>query len=113
MARKFEFLKNPVKQKIKNGETVFGLYISIPSPTLVEIAGYNGYDFVRIDLCHSSVDMSQVEHMVRAAELSGVTPMARVDNNAEVINRLLEMGMQGLVVPDVVSLEAAKEVVKA
>lgn len=110
---KFEFKKNPVKEKIKNGEVAFGIYIAVPSPMIVEIAGYSGYDFVRIDLCHSSIDMSQVEHMVRAAELSGVVPMARVYNNPETISNLLEMGIQGLVVPDIDSLEAAKEVVKA
>ena len=95
------------------GETAFGIYITVPSPVIVEIAGYSGYDFVRIDLCHSNIDMSRVEHLVRAAELSGVAPMARVDNNPEVISRLLEMGIQGLVVPDIETAEAARAVVKA
>lgn len=113
MTKKPGLEQNLVKQKIMKGETAFGIYITVPSPVIVEIAGYSGYDFVRIDLCHSNIDMSRVEHLVRAAELSGVAPMARVDNNPEVISRLLEMGIQGLVVPDIETAEAARAVVKA
>jgi|SRR5665648_20072 len=109
---KHEFKKNPVKQKIMNGETVFGIYIAIPSPMLVELAGYNGYDFVRIDISHMSTDLATIENMVRAAELSGVTPMIRIDNNPNLINSVLEMGIQGLVVPDVESIKIAKSIVE-
>jgi len=108
-----EFKKNPVKQKIMRGETVFGIYTAIPSPMIVELAGYNGYDFVRIDISHMPIDLPTIENMVRAAELSGVTPMVRVDNNPNLINSVLEMGVQGLVVPDVESIEIAKSVVDA
>ena len=110
MTKKPGLEQNLVKQKIMKGETAFGIYITVPSPVIVEIAGYSGYDFVRIDLCHSNIDMSRVEHLVRAAELSGVAPMARVDNNPEVISRLLEMGIQGLVVPDIETAEAARAI---
>jgi 4-hydroxy-2-oxoheptanedioate aldolase len=105
--------KNPIKQKIMNGETIFGIYIAVPSPIIVELAGYSGYDFVRIDISHMSVDLQSIENMVRAAELTGVVPMVRVDNNPHLISMVLEMGVQGLVVPDVESIEIAKSVVDA
>lgn len=68
MTKKPGLEQNLVKQKIMKGETAFGIYITVPSPVIVEIAGYSGYDFVRIDLCHSNIDMSRVEHLVRAAD---------------------------------------------
>jgi len=80
---------------------------------LVELAGYNGYDFVRIDISHTTVDLSTIENMVRAAELSGITPMVRINNDPNLISSVLEMGVQGLVIPDVESLEIAKSIVKA
>jgi 4-hydroxy-2-oxoheptanedioate aldolase len=110
---KQEMKKNAVKQKILNGEMVVGLYICVPSPALVELAGYVGYDFVRIDVSHSAVDLSTLEHMIRAAEASGVTPMARVDFDPVLIAHILEMGIQGLVVPGVESRDAAKQFVRA
>jgi 4-hydroxy-2-oxoheptanedioate aldolase len=110
---KQEIRKNAVKQKILKGETALGLYICIPSPTLVELAGYAGFDFVRIDVSHSAVGPSALEHMIRAAEISGVTPMARVDYDPVLIGHVLEMGIQGIVVPGVASSETAMQVVKA
>lgn len=104
---------NPVKQALKNKQTVFGIYIAIPSPMMVEFAGLAGFDFVRIDISHSAVDMPTVVDMIRAAEASGVTPMARVDCNPVLIAQVLEAGMQGLFIPDVCSYEMARSVVEA
>ncbi|MDR3589984.1 MAG: aldolase/citrate lyase family protein [Negativicutes bacterium] len=104
---------NPVKQAILKGETVFGVYITVPSPMIVELAGHAGFDFVRIDICHSSADLTTVESMIRAAELTGVTPMLRIDCDPEKIQSLLEMGAMGLVVPDIATAEAARAVVEA
>ena len=70
--------KNPVKQALREGRTVFGLYIAVPEPTMVELAGQAGFDFIRIDISHNAYDLPTVVHMIRAAEAVGVTPMARV-----------------------------------
>ena len=105
--------KNPVKQAIMNGETVFGLYIAVPSPLLVELAGYAGFDFVRIDVCHSAADLPTIVDMIRAAEASGIVPMARVDNDPYLIAKILEAGAMGLYVPDVSTQEMARSVVDA
>jgi len=105
--------KNPVKEAIRNGETVFGLYIGVPSPVMVELAGYAGFDFVRIDISHSTVDLPGVVNMIRAAEASGVVPMARTDNDPHLIANLLEAGVLGLFIPDVSTAEKARAVVDA
>ena len=105
--------KNPVKQKILNGESVFGIYIAVTSPMMVEFAGYAGFDFVRIDICHSAVDLAMIAAMIRAAEASGVTPMVRIDNDPQLIGKVLEAGAMGLIIPDITSVEKAREVVNA
>ena len=105
--------KNPVKQAIRDGKTVFGIYIAVPSPVMVELAGYAGFDFVRIDICHSAVDLPAIADMIRAAEASGVTPMVRVDYDPHLIAKVLEAGAMGLLVPDVSTVEMARSVVDA
>ena len=45
--------------------------------------GAIGYDFVMIDCEHGPSDLDQVEHMVRAAEAFGITPIARIPNHAD------------------------------
>lgn len=105
--------KNPVKEAIGKGATVFGLYIGIPSTQVVELAGYAGFDFVRIDMSHNAYDLPTIVNMIRAAEASGVTPMVRVDNDPYLIANILEAGAMGLFVPDVSTYEKALAVVKA
>ncbi|MBA4423106.1 MAG: siderophore biosynthesis protein SbnG [Syntrophus sp. (in: bacteria)] len=105
--------KNPVKQAIRDGQTVFGVYIGVPSPTMVELAGYAGFDFVRIDICHSAVDLPTIANMIRAAEASGVTPMVRLDYDPHLIAKVLEAGAMGLLIPDVSTVETARSVVDA
>lgn len=105
--------KNPVKQKIRDGQTVFGIYIGVPSPAMVEFAGYAGFDFVRIDISHNSYDLPTIVNMIRAAEATGVTPMVRVDDDPHLITNVLEAGAMGLFIPDVATAEKAKAVVKA
>ena len=103
--------KNPMKQAIENGQTVFGIYLSVPSPMMVEFAGYAGFDFVRIDVSHGAFDLPTIVNMIRAAEASGVTPTVRVGNDPYLIANILEAGAMGLFIPDVSTYEKAQAVV--
>ena len=42
-------LENVVKQKLKNGEVVMGIFNPLPSPDVVEILALAGFDFVLLD----------------------------------------------------------------
>ncbi len=69
---------NITKAKLGEGNVVFGAIISRYAPDLVELFGAIGYDFVMIDCEHGPMDLDQVEHMVRAAEVFDITPIARI-----------------------------------
>ena len=93
---------NTTRAKLAEGQTVYGAIISRFAPDLVEIFGAIGYDFVMIDCEHGPMDLEQVEHMVRAAEVFGITPIARVPNHSDsTILRFLDRGVQGIIVPHV------------
>src|SRR5262249_62245272 len=74
---------NETKAKLAQGKVVFGAIISGPAPDLVELFGAIGYDFVMIDCEHGPMSPSEVEHMVRAAEVFGITPIARIPNHED------------------------------
>ncbi|WP_127531784.1 HpcH/HpaI aldolase family protein [Paenibacillus kobensis] len=104
---------NKLKEKIGRGEPVFGLFVSIPHPVVVEMIGYAEYDFVIIDCEHTTTNMESVEHMVRAAELLDMTPLvriSRVDRNE--ILKVLDCGAQGIVIPHVEHKEQIEEAVR-
>ena len=105
---------NTTKAKLAEGQTVFGAIISRFAPDLVEIFGAIGYDFVMIDCEHGPMDLDQVEHMVRAAEVFGITPIARIpDHSDSTILRFLDRGVQGIIVPHVITKLETLAVCKA
>jgi 4-hydroxy-2-oxoheptanedioate aldolase len=105
---------NATKAKMAEGAVVFGAIIGRHAPDLVELFGAIGYDFVMIDGEHGSMSLDDVEHMVRAAEAFGITPIARVPNHEDsTLLRFLDRGVQGIIVPHVNTREVAEAVARA
>ena len=105
---------NTTKAKLAEGKVVFGAIIGQYAPDLVELFGAIGYDFVMIDCEHGPMSYDQVEHMVRAAEVFGITPITRVPNHEDsTILRYVDRGVQGIIVPHVNTREAAEAVAQA
>ena len=105
---------NTTKAKLNEGHVVFGGIVTRYAPDMVEILGALGYDFVMIDCEHGPADLDQVEHMVRAAESFGITPIARIpDHSEQTILRYLDRGLQGIIVPHVNTAEQAAAVARA
>ena len=105
---------NTTKAKLHEGKVVFGGIVTRYAPDTVEILGALGYDFVMIDCEHGPADLDQVEHMVRAAESFGITPIARIpDHTEQTILRFLDRGLQGIIVPHVNTGEQAAAVARA
>ena len=105
---------NTTKAKLNDGQVVFGAIITRYAPDMVEIFGALGYDFVMIDCEHGPASLDQVEHMVRAAESFGITPIARIpDHSEQTILRFLDRGLQGIIVPHVNTGEQAAAIARA
>ncbi|HET7627125.1 MAG TPA: aldolase/citrate lyase family protein [Bacillales bacterium] len=104
---------NLMKEKLKNGEDVLGAFINFFSPSLVEMIGYAGFEFVIIDNEHGAFSSSETEHMIRAAEIAGLVPIVRVSYDAASIQKALDRGAKGIQVPMVNHKDDAKRVVKS
>ena len=109
--------ENRLKKMLRNGETAIGMGVFFGTPTVVEILGHAGWDWVYIDTQHNEIgpfDAFLLENMVRAAEISGVTPLIRVaENDFTMIGKALDTGAQGVVIPLVNNEEEAIKAVKA
>jgi 4-hydroxy-2-oxoheptanedioate aldolase len=105
---------NATRTKLAEGKVVFGAIISRHAPDLVEVFGALGYDFVMIDCEHGPMNLDEVEHMVRAAEVFGITPITRIPNHEDsTILRFLDRGVQGIIVPHVNTGKEAEAVARA
>ena len=106
--------KNRLKEILEDGKLAVGSCVYSSSPALVELAGFCGLDFCRIDNEHSWRRDESAENMMRAAAVSGIVPLLRVDrDNPNVVRKALEIGAGGILVPHINTAEEVEEVVKA
>jgi 2-dehydro-3-deoxyglucarate aldolase len=103
-----------VGRKLFQGRnTVFGTWTSFAHPSITEIFGRSGADFVGIDIEHSTIDQEQCQRIIAAAQSCGVQCLPRVaSHNGEMIKRLLDSGADGVIVP-MVSTPAEVEQIAA
>ncbi len=87
-----------------------GIFNGIPSPAVVEMCAYAGFDFIVLDNEHGSADLLTTEHMLRAARGSGIVPIVRCLEHD--IARTLDMGASGLQIPMVNTAEHAINLVQ-
>lgn len=107
-------LENATKAKLAAGEIVFGCFIRYAEPAFTEFAAMQGWDFLIFDSEHGTLQPRDVEELSRAAELRGVTPIARVTTNqAHTILRFLDTGIHGVHVPWVNSVGGAEAAVQS
>jgi len=107
-------MTNILKQKIESGNTLIGPFMKLPSPSVVEIMGLAGFDFVIIDCEHGPLNMIEAEDMIRAAKACGIGSVIRVtENNAAMISRALDLGVDAIQVPQVSNRKDAESVVRA
>lgn len=106
--------KNRLKERLRQGQTALGTFVSINSPDIVELMGLSGFDFVVLDAEHGPFSVETTTNLIRAAELHGVTPLTRVTEGSETtILRALDVGVHGIQVPQVNDGESARAVVQS
>jgi 4-hydroxy-2-oxoheptanedioate aldolase len=103
-----------LKSRIARGDRILGTVINLPSPQLVEMAGYLGFDYVVIDAEHGPLTISHCEEMVRSSDAAGIPAVVRVARNApDAILRSLDIGASGVQVPHIRSEADARDAVQA
>ena len=105
---------NSLKAKLRAGERVVGVLLTLKDPDLIELFGHLGYDFVFLDAQHGGIGVESARELMRAAELVGMTALVRVPrNDPSVILEYLDAGAGGIIVPNVMTREGAEEAVRA
>ena len=91
-----------------------GSWIQLGHPAVAEIMASAGFDWLAIDLEHSTITLREAEDLIRVIDLKGVVPLVRLaSNNAEQIKRVMDAGAHGVIVPMVRSPEDALKAVQA
>jgi len=104
-------LDTRLPQLLRGAQPLAGMFVGIPSPALVEMCGYAGFDFVIIDNEHGPASVETTEHLIRAARCGGTIPVVRTEE-ADIL-RVLDAGASGVQVPAVNSAAQAGRIVEA
>src|SRR5437588_6787999 len=98
------------RDRLARREPVYGLWVTLESASITEMAVSLGLDWVVIDAEHGHLDWKEIVEHVRAAVRSDTVALVRVaEMNPGLIKRALDLGADGVVIPWVESAEQLKQ----
>jgi len=102
------------RSRLKDGDVLMGVFCKTTAPEFIEVLGHAGFDFCILDMEHGPANLETLQNLIRAAEVSGITPIVRTrDSSAESVSQPLDLGAAGIQVPQMSSLADAQAVVEA
>ena len=105
---------NHFKQGLKAKKKQPGMWLTLESPNVTEIMAGAGYDWLLLDMEHTSLDPSQVADHIRAVKGTTTELMLRVPwSDPVMFKRLLDTGIRSFMVPFVQSADEARRAVAA
>lgn len=98
--------------KLRRGETVACFKVNLPGGEVAEIAAMAGFDCVWVDREHVVQDWSDIKAQNWAAKAHGADLMVRVERGSySDLIKPFELDAAGILVPHIMSLEDAKNVI--
>jgi len=97
--------------RLRNGESVFGLFQTFPEAAITELAVWCGFDFIIVDCEHGVADEPSQLEVLRTVAGSDTFALVRIrgqDDSA--VARYLDFGADGVMVPDVRTVDHAKKI---
>jgi 4-hydroxy-2-oxoheptanedioate aldolase len=108
------FRPNSLKARLLERQPVYGLVHAFANPSVAEMIGLAGFDFVLIDGEHGSGDHALHLSCLQAIAATPATALMRIESNDRtVIKRTLDLGVEGIMVPNIGSAAEARDVVAA
>lgn len=105
---------NSLKAKLNSQEFVVGTFLQIPAPPLIELLGLAGFDFAVVDREHGAIDLKDTADLIRAGLSTAISVMVRAPNcEPTAISLPLDMGASGVHVPQIETVEMARQAVSA
>ena len=107
--------KNHLKQKLDSGQAALGIWAVLGSEVTASVAGPLGFDWILVDAEHGILDVEGAIALIPHAQHETCTRLIRVPGAADtgLFKRVLDMGFEGVLVPQIRSAREVREVVSA
>jgi 2-keto-3-deoxy-L-rhamnonate aldolase RhmA/quercetin dioxygenase-like cupin family protein len=101
-----------LRRRLASGGPALGLWVTLESPSITEIAAALGLDWVVIDAEHGHLDWKEILEHLRALSRSTTVGLVRIAAlDVGLVKRALDLGADGVVVPWVESAADVREAV--
>jgi len=101
-------------KELNNKTAIYGPFLKLTDPAVIEICAYAGFDFCIIDMEHGPIGYEQAQNLIRAAEIHNLFPVIRVYENSEtLILKALDIGAKGIQIPHINNKSDAENAVRA
>lgn len=102
-----------LKERLRKGQPVYGTFVKLNCPQVVEMLAYAGLDFIIIDMEHAAIGFEGAENLMRAAKANDMSVIVRVPAaREEYVLHALDCGAQGVQIPGLSSAKEAEEVIQ-
>ncbi|MCI8852982.1 MAG: aldolase [Lachnospiraceae bacterium] len=103
-----------LKQKLRDRERICGMHVCLTEPSISEMCGGLGYDFLWIDTEHTAIDYQTLLYHLMGAKAGGTETLVRIPWNDPIMaKRVLEMGPDGIIIPTVNTAEELDAAMRA
>ena len=102
-----------LRQKLNQNEPIYGLWITLESASITEMAVALGLDWVVIDAEHGHLDWKDINSHIRAALRSDTVVLVRIAERSTILSkRALDIGADGIMIPWMEKVEEVEEAVR-
>ncbi len=109
-----EMPRNALKRALREGRPQIGLWCGLPVPNTVEVLAGAGFDWLLLDTEHAPADLHATHAQLQAMAAGPSSAVVRPAwNDAVLLKRFLDLGVQSFVVPMVQDAEEARRAVAA
>ena len=103
-----------IKQRLQNGDTLHGCWLNMGSSLSAEMVGKSGFDWVLVDLEHGAGNEKDALHQFQALEHGSAAAITRIESVSRPrVHRILDMGSEGIMFPQIRTVEEAREAIAA
>lgn len=103
-----------LKKIVKDDVLSFGSWITLGHTSIPEIMSQAKFDWLVIDIEHSSIGIQKVQELIQIIEFKNIMPLVRItSNDSDIIKRVMDAGAYGVIVPMINTKEDALNAVES
>ena len=101
-----------LKQALRNREQLFAAWVSYAHPSITETFAKAGFDFIAIDMEHSTISLTEGQRIIAACQAESVPCLPRpVSHSNDYLKPLLESGADGMLIQMVNTADDVKRLI--